>query len=206
MRDESEAWEEEYACKGAVWGGAVFYLPLLPHGSRVLELGCGNGKTLSAMIQRRWDITAIDFSISAVALSRINTGMLPGGDLCLADARSLPFASERFDAVFAVHILSHLSKNDRVCAAAEAVRVLKTGGTLYFSGFSTMDFRSGKGSSVEDGTVKRGTGICTHYFTEPETKDLFGNLSLETITTEEWSMHVRGRALPRAEIQATFIK
>ena len=206
MRDESGAWEEEYLAKGAVWGGAVHHLPLLPSGSRVLELGCGNGKTLSAMIQRSWEVTAIDFSASAVAMSRMNAGTLQNGDACVADARSLPFAPHRFDAVVAVHIFSHLVQNDRVCAVAEAVRVLKKGGTLYFSGFSNGDFRSGKGSVVEEGTVKRGSGICTHYFTETETKDLFSNLTLEAITTERWSMRVRGRNFPRAEVQATFIK
>ncbi|MDO8873168.1 MAG: class I SAM-dependent methyltransferase [Methanoregula sp.] len=206
MTEESDAWEEEYLCKGAVWGGAVHHLPLLLPGSRVLELGCGNGKTLSAMIGRSWDVTAIDFSVSAVAMSRMNTGMLQRGDVCVADARSLPFAPERFDAVFAIHILSHLQKNDRTRAAEEAVRVLKTGGILYFSGFSTEDFRYGKGSAVEDGTVMRGSGISTHYFTEQETQLLFCNLTSEAITTERWSMRVRGQDFCRAEVQAVFIK
>ena len=205
MRDVSGIWEEEYLCKGAVWGGAVHHLPVLPQGSRVLELGCGNGKTLSAMIGRSWNVTAIDFSSRAVAMSRTNK-MLQKAEVCVADVRHLPFAPEKFDAVFAIHILSHLDKTDRTRAVADAVRVLKTGGLFYFSGFSTEDFRSGKGSTVEDGTVKRGSGICTHYFTEPETQDLFSNLTLETITTERWIMRVRGQDFPRAEVQAAFIK
>ena len=205
MKDESGAWEEEYLCKGVVWGGAVHHLPELPVGSRVLELGCGNGKTLSAMIQRNWDVTAIDFSARAVAMSRKNI-CTQKGDVCVADARSLPFSHGRFDAVFAIHIFSHLDQIERTRAVAESVRVLKTGGILYFSGFSPEDFRSGKGSIVEEGTVKKGSGICTHYFTEPETKILFGNLMLEKITTERWSMRVRGKDFPRAEVQATFIK
>lgn len=206
MRDESGAWEKEYLCKGAVWGGAVHHLPFLPQGSRVLELGCGNGKTISAMIGRSWNVTAIDFSLSAVTMSRMNPGTQQKAEICAADARSLPFVPDQFDAVFAIHILSHLNKTDRTRAVAEAVRVLKTGGILYFSGFSTEDFRSGKGSAVEQGTVKRGSGICTHYFTEQETQELFGNLTLEAITTERWSMRVRGQDFSRAEVQATFIK
>lgn len=205
VKDESGIWEEEYLCKGAVWGGAVHHLPVLPQGSRVLELGCGNGKTLSAMIGKNWNVTAIDLSFSAVAMSRINDTQQKA-EVCVGDARHLPFAPEKFDAVFAIHILSHLNKMDRTRAVAEAARVLKTGGLLYFSGFSTDDFRSFKGSIVEDGTVKRGFGICTHYFTEPETQELFSNLTLETITTERWSMRVRGQDLPRAEVQASFIK
>jgi len=206
MRDESGIWEVEYLSKGAVWGGAVHHLPVLPQGSRVLELGCGNGKTLSAMIGRSWNVIAIDFSSRAIEMSRMMTGTQQKAEVCVADARHLPFTPERFDAVFAIHILSHLNKTDRTRAVAEAVRVLKTGGILYFSGFSTEDFRSGKGLAVEDGTVKRGSGICTHYFTESETQDLFSNLTLETFTTERWSMHIRGQDFPRAEVQAAFIK
>ena len=205
MRDESGAWEEEYLCKGAVWGGAVHHLPVLPQGSRVLELGCGNGKTLSAMIGRNWNVTAIDFSSCAAGMSRMS-GTFQKAEVCVADARYLPFVPEMFDAVFAFHILSHLDKTDRTRAVKEAVRVLKTGGILYFSGFSTEDFRSGKGSAVEQGTVKRGSGICTHYFAEPETQELFSNLTLETITTERWFLRVRGQDFPRAEVQAAFIK
>ena len=205
MRDESGTWEKEYLCKGAVWGGAVHHLPSLAHSSRVLELGCGNGKTLSAMNGRSWNVTAIDFSSRAVAMSRMNDTQQKA-EVCVADARHLPFVPEMFDAVFAIHILSHLDKTDRTRAVAEAVRVLKTGGILYFTGFSTEDFRSGKGYAVEDGTVKRGSGICTHYFTEPEAQELFSNLTLETITTKRWSMRVRGQDFPRAEVQAAFIK
>ncbi len=206
MKDESGAWEEEYLCKGAVWGGAVHHLPLLPPGSRVLELGCGNGKTLSAMIQRCWEVTAIDFSARAVAMSRMNTVATHKGEVSRADARNLPFAAEMFDAVFAIHIFSHLMAKDRTAAVTESVRVLKPGGILYFSGFSTEDLRSGKGSVVEPGTLMKGSGICTHYFTEAETLELFGNLTLAAIKTERWSMRIRGKDHPRGEIQATFIK
>lgn len=206
MRDESGAWEAEYMGKGPLWGGAVYHLPLLPPGSRVLELGCGNGKTLSAMIQRGWDVTAIDLSARAAVMSRMNVIKQQKGEVCVADARNLPFASDRFDAVIAVHLFSHLAMNDRRSTAAEAVRVLKKQGILYFSGFSVLDFRAGKGLAVEEGTVKRGSGICTHYFTEPETQQLFCNLTVKTVTTAQWSMRVRGHDYPRAEVQATFIK
>ena len=206
MSNDPGAWEEEYARRGVLWGGAVHHLPPLQAGARVLELGCGNGKTLSAMIQRGWAVTAIDLSPRAVEMSRAITGRLQSGDTCLADARRLPFAPMTFDAVFAIHILSHLQKNDRTRTAAESERVLKKGGILYFSGFSTDDFRAGTGCTTEPGTVRRGTGISTHYFTEPETQDLFCRFHRELILTHRWSMQVRGQALTRAEVQATFIK
>jgi SAM-dependent methyltransferase len=206
LRDTSAAWEEEYTRKGAVWGGSVHHLPPLPPGVRVLELGCGNGKSLSAMIGRNWEVTAIDLSLCALAMSRMHTGMREGGDTCAADARALPFASESFDAVCAVHIFSHLLKEDRLTAVAEAVRVLKKSGILYFSGFSTQDFRYSHGTPVEEGTVMRGSGICTHYFTQAETQELFCSLTPAAMITRQWLLRVRGQEFCRAEIQATFIR
>ena len=70
MVPDSGAWEEDYTRRGMLWGGVIHDLPDLPLRSRVLELGSGNGKTLRAMIQRGWDVTAIDFSPRAVTMSR----------------------------------------------------------------------------------------------------------------------------------------
>ena len=59
---DSGPWDEDYARRGILWSGAIRDLPDLPLRSRVLDLGCGNGKTLFAMLQRGWDVTAIDFA------------------------------------------------------------------------------------------------------------------------------------------------
>jgi SAM-dependent methyltransferase len=49
-------------------------------------------------------------------------------DYAVADARSLPFGDESFDAVIANHVLFHLPERER--ALAEIRRVLRPGGTL----------------------------------------------------------------------------
>jgi ubiquinone/menaquinone biosynthesis C-methylase UbiE len=206
MRKEYEAWDKDYQQRGALWSGAVHHLPLFSPGSRILELGCGNGKTLSLMIQRQWDVTAIDFSRCAVGMGKTILDSAPNCSACVADARSIPFASGIFDGVIATHILSHMQSPDRFVAAIEAARVLKKGGRLYFSGFSIEDFRSGNGPVVEPGTLQNSLGICTHYFTEPEVLALFSTLSPQSIMTKRWSLRVRGKEFPRAEIQADFIK
>ncbi|MHB8164903.1 MAG: class I SAM-dependent methyltransferase [Methanoregula sp.] len=206
MRKDSEAWDKDYQQRGALWSGTVHHLPVFPPGSRVLELGCGNGKTLSCMIQRHWDVTAIDFSPCAVRMCKSITDTMPNGFTCVADARWLPFAPGIFDGVIAIHVLSHLVSSDRKHAAAEATGMLKKGGILYFSGFSIEDFRSGKGSVAEPGTTRKSSGIITHFFTEQEVRDLFCTLHLQSITTKRWSLRVRGQDHPRAEIQALFIK
>ena len=206
MGKDVEAWEKDYMQRGAIWSGSVWYLPPLPPGSRVLELGCGNGKSLAGMGSRSWEVTAIDFSSSAVRLCRQIFPYVNNETLCIADARSLPFRPGMFDGVIANHVLSHMQSSDRSHTALDAARMLKTGGTLSFSAFSVEDFRSRKGTVVEPGTTENAGGICTHFFTEEEVLSLFGTMTPRSVTTRRWSLWVRGEELPRAEIQALFLK
>jgi len=199
---ENTAWDRQYSRRGELWGGAADGLPALPEGSEVLELGCGNGKTLSAMTGRSWQITGLDFSAEAVALcSRIT-----GPRLLTADVRHLPFRDETFDAVFAFHITGHLEREDREMMAEEITRVLRRGGRLFFRGFGRGDMRCGKGTETEEATFRRGDGIITHYFTEEETEDLFSGLRAISVRTDTWNMRIRGRDYPRAEIWAELMK
>ncbi len=105
-------------------------MPDLPAGSRVLELGCGNGKTLSAILRRPWQTTALDISAEAVSLCRKQAAF--PARLLTADACNLPFRDAVFNAMFAFHVMVHLPEQDRHRMASEAARVLRSGGSLFF--------------------------------------------------------------------------
>lgn len=197
------AWDEDYRRRGNLWGGAPAPLPDLPESAAVLEVGCGNGKTLQALARRSPHVTAVDISPEAVALARRRPATAEIG-LAVADARHLPFRDEVFDAVFLVHVTGHLPELGRKAVAAEAVRVLRPGGTLFFRSFSVEDMRAGKGTETEPWTFRRGDGIITHYFTETETAELFAPLAAVSVRTHRWRMRVRGEDLPRAEVEGVF--
>ncbi len=205
MTAHSSPWDEDYRRRGDLWGGAPAPLPDLPAGAAVLELGCGNGKTLSALARRSWSVTAVDISPRAVALARRHPGTA-AACLTVADARRLPFCGEAFDAVFLVHIIGHLPGPGRRGMASEVCRVLRPGGEAFFRGFSIEDMRAGKGAETERQTFQRGDGIITHYFTETEAAELFAPLVPVSVRTCRWRMRVRGRDLPRAEVEAVFRK
>jgi len=201
----SSAWDDDYRRRGDLWGGAPAPLPDLPANAAVLELGCGNGKTLAALLRRSARVTAVDVSPHAVALARRHPGTA-AACLTVADARCLPFCKASFDAVFLVHITGHLPGPGRKAVASEVCRVLRPGGAAFFRGFSVEDMRAGKGAETEQQTFQRGDGIITHYFTEDETAELFAPLVPVSVRTCRWQMRVRGRDLPRAEVEATFHK
>jgi len=196
-------WDEDYRRRGNLWGGAPAPLPEIPDGAAVLEVGCGNGKTLEALARRSPRVTAVDISSEAVALARRRPGTAEA-DLAVADARHLPFRDEAFDAAFLVHVAGHLPLRGRRAVASEAVRMLRPGGTLFFRSFSVEDMRAGKGMETEPWTFRRGEGIITHYFTEAETAELFAPLVPVSVRTHRWRMRIRGEDLPRAEVEGVF--
>jgi SAM-dependent methyltransferase len=209
-KEDLLAWNREYQQKGRIWRGAAPKLPDLPPGSMVLELGCGNGKTLAAMMRRPWRIAALDLSPLAVRLGeKIATTLEDApseADLLAADVADLPFKDSVFDAVFAFHVIGHLREGDRCRAAGEAARVLKADGHLFFLEFEVEDMRGGKGEEVEPSTFRRGGGVLTHYFSEGEVLDLFDMLRPASIRTDRRPARIRGQNHVRAEVGAEFFK
>ncbi len=175
LRGEREAWDDLYAKRGIQFGGAGDLKPLLERlrpGMKVLEVGCGEGKSLE-ILARFYEVVGCDFSREA--LSRLAGRVDHASDVNLveSDMRSLPFVDEKFDAVASVHSLSHMFADARQTAAHEMRRVLRPGGVVFVEAFDLDDLRYGSGSEVEENTFLGGNGIVTHYFGEGEVAALF---------------------------------
>jgi len=201
------AWEKDYRERGAVWRGTTNFAPPALKG-RVLELGCGNGKTASALsLQKQVELHAVDSSPTAVKLCRNLVERVGGkAQVKQADGLNLDYADEFFDAVVCFHYLGHLPAAERREAAREACRVLKKGGKLFFKEFGVKDFRFGKGKEVEPNTFARGNGILTHYFSQEEVRALFPWLEPESIESEQWSVLLKDEKYSREQIKAVFKK
>jgi SAM-dependent methyltransferase len=206
--DHLSAWDLEYINRGRLWAGAGPSLPSLPMGTLVLELGCGNGKTLTSMIRQGWRIVALDQSPQAVNLSRELLSASEQGskvDLLVAQGCVLPFCFNSFDAIFAFHIFGHLWDKERRQMTSEVERVLRPNGKLFFRDFSVEDMRYGRGEMVEANTFRRSKGTIIHYFIEREMMDLFSSLRLNSCFKETWTLG-RVNSLQRSELVAEFTK
>jgi len=204
MTDDRTVWDGAYNRRGQLYGGTIQPVPDLPHGARVLELGCGNGRNTGEFVRKGCDVVALDFSRAAVRSAR---ALLPAngpGHALVADARFLPLKSGTCNAVIARHVVGHMTLAGRREVARETCRVLKENGTLHFFAFSRMDFRYGQGEMVEEDTFLRGNGISTHYFSGDEVRDLFAPLACRSLANPQWSLRIRGREYLRAEIHAVF--
>jgi ubiquinone/menaquinone biosynthesis C-methylase UbiE len=205
-REHGDIWEADYRTKGDLYGGSPRSIPEFPCGTAVLELGCGNGKTLSALTRKHLSVVAIDFSSRAALLAREKKYPEPAPEIAIANALHTPFRDHAFDVITACHVLGHSTDSGRRAIIRELMRLIRPGGLIWFCDFSIRDFRYGTGRETEPGTFVRGNGIATHYFSEEEVWDLFTGLEPLFLRSEEWTLRVRGIHHPRAEISALFRK
>lgn len=102
-------------------------------GKKVLELGCGLGKTATMLAMSGADVTAFDISYMSAFVTQKQAALNNVGDrveTVTAVGEKLPFADESFDVVFGKAVLHHLDVDQ---GWSEIARVLKPGGKVAFS-------------------------------------------------------------------------
>jgi ubiquinone/menaquinone biosynthesis C-methylase UbiE len=104
----------------------------LQAGSRVIDIGCGTGvslRDLASAVAPGGTVTAVDHApdLLKVAESQVEGVNLDARFVFrVADAESLPFPEDSFDAAYISRVLIHLNDPDR--ALREARRVVRPGG------------------------------------------------------------------------------
>ena len=184
MRDQRDAWDSFYSDNRRPWRGVsdIGDVPF-PPGGRILEVGCGNGKTVLALTKKGFRVTGVDFSQSAIDMCRET--IPSSGDFVCASVTDLPFEDSSFDGVVAFHVLEHLTADEMKEAVRELSRITKPGSHILLKCFAKGDMRSEKGEEVDDSTLIRGNGILYHYFDEDELRSHFSSFECGSVSTKE---------------------
>jgi SAM-dependent methyltransferase len=162
--------------------GAV--LAVLPPKARVLDLGVGTGRELSALLDAGHSPTGVDVSGRMLEICARRSRPVP---LVRADFwQALPFDAGAFDAVLALHgtIAHPPDEGAHQRLAGEAARVLSPGGVFVAEVPSPAWLAELPASGLDDGErrIRRtGPASCVH-------EDLVTGVSIETVVLsgEEW--------------------
>ena len=127
--DGVAAWYDEHIAPGPEVIATMRRLS--GHGpGRCLDLGCGTGFHIPALLERGWTVTGVDISEDQLRLARDRAH--DRAELLQADAADLPFDDGSFDLVFSA--FTHTDVEDFAAVIGEAVRVLAPEGRLVYLG------------------------------------------------------------------------
>ena len=101
------------------------------NGNRLLDVGCGTGRSFLSMLEKGWEVTACDLSPSMLELARAKAG--DRAQLSVVDMRELPVFGE-FDLVWSLDdAVNYLLSADDFAAALSGMRAnLAPDGLLLF--------------------------------------------------------------------------
>jgi tRNA (uracil-5-)-methyltransferase TRM9 len=119
------------------WPETVEYVEALPEKSRVLDIGCGNGRNMILPRRLGHEVVGVDFSMNLlrIAQEKLNMRELAQiGHIVGGDAAALPFDDDSFDAALYIATLHHIpSEVDRLKSLEELERTLRPEGTALIS-------------------------------------------------------------------------
>lgn len=104
------------------------FLSYVPDGGPVLDLGCGSGRDSYEMLERGYDVTALDGSEEMCALAEIHTGL----EVLHMTFDELDF-NEVFEGIWACASLLHVETSKMPSILRKIRQALEMDGVLYFS-------------------------------------------------------------------------
>jgi SAM-dependent methyltransferase len=169
----------------------------LPSELKWLDVGCGTGAFTEIIKQLSGasEIVAIDPSTAQVSYAQSRESA-EGIQFQVADARSMPFANERFDVAVSALVLNFIP--DRGKAVSEMRRVVRRGGT---AAAYVWDFAGRRGTSQHlhsavmelEGPGYRPAGLNAESTTQENLKALFEAAGLTEVVTHSFEISVTHR-------------
>ena len=147
----------------------------LPHGARVLDVGCGDGHIAGAVMARRPDLEIRGIDV----LRRAQTAI----PVELFDGQRLPFADGEFDCVSFVDVLHHTE--DPSILLREAARVSRAAVLVKDHLCESSSARVRLRFMDWVGNARHGVALPYNYWSKRKWQDAFSSLRLDLGIWEE---------------------
>jgi ubiquinone/menaquinone biosynthesis C-methylase UbiE len=162
--------------------------------SKVLDIGCGNGRNILSIVDIAKNITGLDNSQKAVQYTKDNLKIYPNVEVVLGDALNLPFEDSSFDFVLLSMTLVNFA-DGKLKALQEMKRVVKDEGKVIISVYSEkalpdrIAMYNQIGTKIKDEKDGYVTfeieGLTSEQFTREQLEDLANKAGLKMTHCEE---------------------
>ncbi len=167
--------EEFSKTRNYPWKEVSDFLEILPKNSRILDIGCGNGRHIIEAKKRGLNAVGIDISKNLLKIAKRKAG----APLVLGNALSLPFKDRAFDSSICTAVIHHFKdEKDRIQALKEAARVSKSAILVSVWAFEQEKFARRKSQDIQLGWNKEFPRFY-HLFREGEIEDLVEKAGLK---------------------------
>ncbi len=172
-------------------------LELLPTRARVLDLGVGTGRALSALLDAGHAPTGLDFSERMLALCSRRGRPVP--TVLASFWEPLPFPDASFDAALALHgTLAHPPDDGALARlGAELGRVLAPGG-VFVAEMPSLAWLDGLGLAEGRDDERRARKLGPGRF-EVEDGATGARIRAELVADDAWALHLGLRFVVRVE-------
>lgn len=124
----------------------------LPPNGRILDLGCGTGTNAIYLAEHGFDVTAVDFSKTAIEMARKKAQHKNASlDFWVADVTKLDFLETSFDLVFDLGCLHSINQEGRQRYAQHVIRLTRSGSRLMVWAFNGKSI----GIGVDPGELQK---------------------------------------------------
>lgn len=159
---------------------------------KILDFGCGQGACTWYLAREGFDTYAFDGSLSAVQKAK---QILEKNNLTaiveVMDGANISYPDDFFDAVIDGACIGHNRIEDIRQMYSSIYKILKKGGQLFSTFFTTQTTGFGTGEYIEKNTYKgltsghlQGYGIV-HFWEEGELKDVIQSVGFKNIQIEK---------------------
>ena len=167
--------------------------------SKVLEVGCGEGRSLRDILPVSKNLTGVDSDKKAVKDAKNHFKNNPTVKILLADAIKLPFKDKEFDFVLCLTTFANFGTK-KYKALGEMKRVLKDDGRVIISVFSedALEIRlrvynkfGQKIKAINNGKVvfdEKWEDNVSEQFSEKELRDIFKKVKLIVVEIVKLNM------------------
>lgn len=139
-------------------------------GTKILDVGCGNGKDCKYILQQGFDINGIDLSVGMLEIAKER---VPEGKFEVMDIANITYPDNSYEGIISNCSLFHVPSEELPKTLESFARILKPNGKLL------LILQEGLGETMVEEPYRKGVHIYMNYFSLEQIQNLLREYGFE---------------------------